>query len=141
MTVRNTGSARRARKIPTVSIRYEDTSAREVPVRQLRLADFAESKPRRDVRSVHGMTHYSGKYSSVTTGGHVVYGHVVYEGRLEPARLLLADFDPAAQGIFAQPCRLAARVGDRVRAASCSGLSAGHALGTVRWSTSSQWTG
>nr|WP_244900910.1 TnsA-like heteromeric transposase endonuclease subunit [Streptomyces nanshensis] len=28
---------------------------------------------------------------------------------------LLADFDPAVRGIFAQPCRLAARVGDRVR--------------------------
>ncbi|WP_345579247.1 TnsA-like heteromeric transposase endonuclease subunit [Streptomyces prasinosporus] len=56
------------------------------------------------------MTHYSGKYSSATTGG-----HVVHESRLELARLLPADFDPAARGIFAQPCRLAARVGDRVR--------------------------
>lgn len=83
---------------------------REVPVRQLRVADFVESKPWRAVRSVHGMTHHSGKYSSTTTGG-----HVVYESRLELARLLLADFDPAVQGIFAQPCRLAARVGDRVR--------------------------
>ncbi len=56
------------------------------------------------------MTHHSGKYSSVTTGG-----HVVYESRLELARLLLADFDPMVQAIFAQPCRLAARIGDRVR--------------------------
>lgn len=104
------GSGRRTRKIPTASIRYEDAAVREVPVRHLRLADFAESRPWRDVRSVHGMTHYSGKYASVTTGG-----HVVYESRLELARLLLADFDPAVHGIFAQPCRLAARVGDRVR--------------------------
>ncbi|MET8331560.1 TnsA-like heteromeric transposase endonuclease subunit [Streptomyces sp. NPDC005181] len=81
-----------------------------MPVRQLRVADFMGSKPWRDVRSVHGMTHHSGKYSSATTGG-----HVVYESRLELARLLLADFDSAVQGIFAQPCRLAARVGDRVR--------------------------
>lgn len=40
---------------------------------------------------------------------------MVYESRLELARLLLADFDPAVQEIFAQPCRLAARVGDQVR--------------------------
>ncbi|MFQ6197236.1 TnsA-like heteromeric transposase endonuclease subunit [Streptomyces sp. NPDC000405] len=110
MAVRSSGSARRRCRVSTASIRYEDAPVREVPVRQLRLADFAESKPWRAVRSVHGMTHYSGKYSSATTGG-----HVVYESRLELARLLLADFDPAVKGIFAQPCRLAARVGDRLR--------------------------
>ncbi|WP_239070680.1 TnsA-like heteromeric transposase endonuclease subunit [Streptomyces sp. SID13666] len=76
----------------------------------MRLADFNESKPWRGVRSVHGMPHHSGKYSSATTGG-----HVVYESRLELARLLLADFDPEVRGIFAQPCRLTARVGARVR--------------------------
>ncbi len=81
-----------------------------MPVRQLRLADFAKSQPWRAVRSVHGMTHHSGKYSSATTGG-----HVVYESRLELARLLLADFDPTVEGIFAQPCRLAARFGERLR--------------------------
>lgn len=42
-------------------------------------------------------------------------GHVVYESLLELARLLLADFDPEVEGIFAQPCRLTARVDDRVR--------------------------
>ena len=110
MAERSKSRSRRARKIPTASIRYEDTSVREVSVQQMRLADFAESRPWRDVRSVHGMTHYSGKYASATTGG-----HVVYESRLELARLLLADFDPAVHGIFAQPCRLAARVGDRIR--------------------------
>lgn len=55
------GEARRTRKAPTASIRYEDASVREVPVRQLRLADFRDSKPWREVRSVHGMPHYSGK--------------------------------------------------------------------------------
>lgn len=53
-----------------------------------------------------GRAHYSGSYASAATGG-----HVVYESRLEPARLLLADFDPAVQRIFAQLCRLVARVG------------------------------
>ncbi|MFG2725447.1 TnsA-like heteromeric transposase endonuclease subunit [Streptomyces canus] len=98
------------RKVPTASIRYEDLRVRDVPVRQLRLVDFAESKSWRDVRSVHGMAHYSGRYSSVTTGG-----HVLYESRLELARLLLADFDSEVQGIFAQPCRLAAWVDGRTR--------------------------
>ncbi|HET9966639.1 MAG TPA: hypothetical protein VFQ68_00300, partial [Streptosporangiaceae bacterium] len=36
-----------------------------------------------------GQAHYSGWYWSATTGG-----HVVYESRLELARLLMADFDP-----------------------------------------------
>ncbi|MEV2256894.1 TnsA-like heteromeric transposase endonuclease subunit [Streptomyces sp. NPDC050147] len=39
------------------------------------------------------MSHHSGTYASATTGG-----HVVYESRLEPARLLLADFDPEVRG-------------------------------------------
>jgi hypothetical protein len=40
---------------------------------------------------------------------------VVYESRLELARLLLADFDPQVVQIYAQPCRLRARVGGRWR--------------------------
>lgn len=40
---------------------------------------------------------------------------MVYESRLELARLLLADFDPDVRGIFAQPCWVVARIGDRIR--------------------------
>lgn len=40
---------------------------------------------------------------------------VVYESRLELARLLLADFDRTVCGIYAQPCRMVARVDGRVR--------------------------
>lgn len=110
MAVRSTGKASDVRRAPSASIRYEDESVREVPFAHLRLADFTESVPWRRFRSVHGQAHYSGSYASATTGG-----HVVYESRLELARLLLADFDPAVCGIFAQPCWLVARVGDRVR--------------------------
>ncbi|MGW0754013.1 TnsA-like heteromeric transposase endonuclease subunit [Streptomyces sp. NPDC002587] len=92
------------------SIRYEDESVRKVPLAEVRLADFTESAPWRRVRSVHGQAHYSGSYASATTGG-----HVVYESRLELARLLLADFDPAVCGIFAQPCRLVAQISGSVR--------------------------
>uniref|UniRef100_UPI003F4987E4 TnsA-like heteromeric transposase endonuclease subunit n=1 Tax=Nonomuraea sp. CA-252377 TaxID=3240003 RepID=UPI003F4987E4 len=95
---------------PSVSVRYRDESVREICLERLRLADFAESAPWRRVRSVHGQAHYSGSYASATTGG-----HVVYESRLELARLLLADFDPDVREIFAQPCQVKARVGDRTR--------------------------
>ncbi|MEJ8638996.1 TnsA-like heteromeric transposase endonuclease subunit [Streptomyces sp. MS2.AVA.5] len=76
----------------------------------MRLKDFDESGPWRRVRSVHGMAHYSGDYASATTGG-----QVVYESRLELARLLLADFDPSVCGIYAQPLHMVARIGERVR--------------------------
>ncbi|MFC1408803.1 TnsA-like heteromeric transposase endonuclease subunit [Streptacidiphilus sp. N1-12] len=93
-----------------MSIRYEDGLVRRIPFRDVRLADFAGSIPWRTFRSVHGQEHYSGSYASATTGG-----HVVYESRLELARLLLADFDGGVCGIFAQPCLVVARVGGRVR--------------------------
>ncbi|WTF99971.1 hypothetical protein OHA04_12565 [Streptomyces sp. NBC_01590] len=101
---------RSKRTVPTASIRYGDGSTREFPFAQPRLRDFTESEPWRRVRSVHGMAHYSGDYASSTTGG-----QVVYESRLELARLLLADFDPVVCGIFAQPCRMVARIDGKVR--------------------------
>lgn len=95
---------------PTASIRYDDTSVRKLPFGDLRLADFTWSVPWRSFRSVRGQTHHSGRYASATMAG-----PVVYESRLELARLLLADMDPAVRGIYAQPCHLTARVGGRVR--------------------------
>lgn len=96
--------------MPSASIRYADGSVRTVQFSQVRLADFAESVPWRQFRSVRGQRHYSGTYMAATTGG-----PVVHESRLELARLMLADFDPVVRGIYGQPCRLVARVGDRVR--------------------------
>ncbi|MDJ0344931.1 TnsA-like heteromeric transposase endonuclease subunit [Streptomyces sp. H10-C2] len=101
---------RSKRTAPTASIRYVDGSTREVPFNLLRLRDLDESDPWRRVRSVHGMAHYSGDYASATTGG-----QVVYESRLELARLLLADFDPSVRGIYAQPLRMVARIDGKVR--------------------------
>jgi hypothetical protein len=51
-----------------------------------------------------------GLYASATTGG-----FVAYESRLELARVLLADFDQQVRWIYAQPFRVVARVGGRVR--------------------------
>ncbi|WP_327370734.1 TnsA-like heteromeric transposase endonuclease subunit [Streptomyces sp. NBC_01217] len=110
MATERPSKGRSRHRSPTASIRYVDGSTREISFAQLRLGDFTESEPWRRVRSVHGMTHYSGDYASATTGG-----QVVYESRLELARLLLADFDPSVCGIFAQPCRMVARVDGKVR--------------------------
>lgn len=104
------GAADDERKVPTASIRYENDTVRKIAFAQLRLADFTESVPWRRVRSVQGQPHYSGSYAAVTTGG-----HVIYESRLELARLLLADFDPVVNAIFAQPFQMRAWTIEGVR--------------------------
>lgn len=71
------------------------------------------------VRSLHGQAHYSGSYASATMGG-----FVVYESRLELARLLLADFEPQVRRIYVQLFLLVARAGGRCPA-PCAGLLAG----------------
>ena len=95
---------------PVVWIRYDDGSMHKLALDRLRLADFAGSVPWRQVRSRHGDAHYCGSYASATTGG-----SVIYESRLELAGLLLADFDPQIQHIYAQPFRLVACSSGRVR--------------------------
>uniref|UniRef100_A0AAU2VC80 TnsA-like heteromeric transposase endonuclease subunit n=1 Tax=Streptomyces sp. NBC_00003 TaxID=2903608 RepID=A0AAU2VC80_9ACTN len=95
---------------PRVSVRQQDGSVREMPFDRLRLAHFAGSVPWRQARSVRGQTHFPGRYASVTTGG-----QVIYESRLELARLLLADQAPEVCQIFAQPFLVTARIEGRVR--------------------------
>jgi hypothetical protein len=58
--------------------------------------------PVREFRWYRGMRHYSGWYWAVTTSG-----HVVYESRLELARIVLADRDPVVVAMAAQPVWLA----------------------------------
>ena len=69
-----------------------------MPLAELTAAVVLSAVPWRSVRSHRGQRHLPGWYWSATTGG-----HVVYESRLELARLLLADFDPDVVGIAAQP--------------------------------------
>ena len=95
---------------PVAWVRYDDGLTQQFPLDRLRLADFGHSVPWRQVRSRHGLAHYSGSYASATTGG-----FVIYESRMELARLQLADFDPQVERIYAQPFRLVARAGGRVR--------------------------
>ncbi|MEV2226865.1 TnsA-like heteromeric transposase endonuclease subunit [Nocardia vinacea] len=66
--------------------------------------------PVREFRAWRGRRHYSGWYWSSTTGG-----HVVYESRLELARILRADHDPEVVAIAAQPFLLVGVDGGRVR--------------------------
>jgi hypothetical protein len=94
----------------SVSVRSEDGTQVDRPLTALRAEQVLAGKPWRKVRSRRGQRHYSGFYWSATTGG-----FLVYESRLELARLLLADFDPAVVAIAAQPFLLQARVAGRAR--------------------------
>lgn len=93
-----------------VSLRGLDDSTVEKPMRQLRSAQVMRAKPWRTFRNRHGQKHHSGYYWCATVGS-----HVLYESRLELARLMLADFDPRVVAIAAQPFRIRARVGGRGR--------------------------
>ncbi|MEU7663891.1 TnsA-like heteromeric transposase endonuclease subunit [Streptomyces lincolnensis] len=93
-----------------VSLRQLDGTAIEKPLKHLRPAQAARAKPWRTFRNRHGQKHHSGYYWCATTGG-----HIIYESRLELARLMLADFDPEVVEIAAQPFRIRARVAGRDR--------------------------
>ena len=71
---------------------------------------LAAAAPWRTFRWYRGQRHYSGTYWSATTRD-----HVIYESRLELARLLFADFDPSVRFIVAQPFLLKAEVDGAVR--------------------------
>lgn len=66
---------------------------------------LANAAPWRTFRWYHGQKHYSGTYWCATERA-----HVIYESRLELARLLYADFDPSIHRIAAQPFLLTATV-------------------------------
>lgn len=83
----------------------EERAWRRVPVELLEPA-----APWRTFRWYKGQKHYSGIYWSAT-----VRDHVIYESRLELARLLFADFDPAVRSIVAQPFLLKAEVDGKLR--------------------------
>ncbi len=81
-----------------VRLRSVDGGEREVPIEAVRPDDVTASSPWRTFRSHRNQRHYSGCYWSST-----IADHVIYESRLELARLLLADADPDVVGIVAQP--------------------------------------
>jgi len=93
-----------------VSVRLRDATVSDRPLRQVTVGQVADAAPWRMTRSARGQAHYPGYYWSATASG-----HVIYESRLELARLLLADFDPDVTAIAAQPFLLRARISGRVR--------------------------
>jgi hypothetical protein len=95
---------------PVVSLRLVDGSEVRRPLRLAQAREVTAAVPWRATRSAKGQTHFPGFYWSATTGA-----HVIYESRLELARLLLADFDPDVVAIAAQPFGLKASVDGRVR--------------------------
>ena len=66
--------------------------------------------PWRTFRWWYGQRHYSGTYWSAT-----LRDHVIYESRLEWARLLYADFDPGVTSIVAQPFLIEADIDGKRR--------------------------
>lgn len=66
----------------------------DVPLDRVRAEDLATARPVREFRSFRGQRFYPGWYWSATVGH-----HVVYESRLELARLLLADHAPQVVAI------------------------------------------
>ncbi|WP_232330302.1 TnsA-like heteromeric transposase endonuclease subunit [Nocardia fusca] len=93
-----------------VAFRRADGSEQVQPLEAVRAEVLGGAAPWRSFRWYHGQRRYSGSYRSATESG-----HVVYESRLELARLLFADFDCSVQRIVAQPFRLRVEIGGRGR--------------------------
>lgn len=95
-----------------VAVRYRRSRGEfaDTTLQRLDVGDVLAGLPVREFRSYKGRRHYSGWYWSATTGG-----HVVYESRLELARLLVADQDSTVVGIAAQPFLLEGADGARTR--------------------------
>jgi TnsA endonuclease N terminal len=73
-------------------------------------AVLSNAVPWRTFRWYKGQRHYSGTYWSAT-----MRDHVIYESRLELARLIFADFDRAVHRILAQPFLLKTKVDGKIR--------------------------
>lgn len=95
----------------TVFVRNKETLAEYSTDWGLATTDLlSAAMPWRTFRWYRGQKHYSGTYWSSTERS-----HVIYESRLELARLLYADCDAAVHRIVAQPFLLKATVDRRVR--------------------------
>jgi len=103
--------ARAAPELVRVSVREEDGSSKDgLEWSRVSAERLTSAAPWRTFRWHHGQQHFPGFYWSATMSG-----HVIYESRLELARLLYADFDPAVKSVAAQPFLLTAQVGGQER--------------------------
>jgi len=95
---------------PVVSLRMANGSEVHPAASGCAGTPGGRGRPWRGTRSARGQARYPGYYWSSTTSS-----RVIYESRLELARLLIADFDLAVVAIAAQPFWLRARADGRVR--------------------------
>lgn len=93
-----------------VSFRRQNGTVEIRPWDSVTAASLESAAPWRTFRWYMGQKHYSGTYWAAT-----VRGVVIYESRLELARLLFADFDPSVSGIASQPFLLKAMVEGKTR--------------------------
>nr|WP_272923979.1 TnsA-like heteromeric transposase endonuclease subunit [Streptomyces sp. SID3343] len=93
-----------------VSFRTPVRVFEDEPWENVSSASLAAVAPWRTFRWYRGQRHYSGTYWSST-----MRDHVIYESRLELARLLFDDFDPIVRRILAQPFLLKANVDGKLR--------------------------
>jgi hypothetical protein len=93
-----------------IAYRRADGNEKTIALDRIRIQELVTAYPWRMFRSYRGQPFYSGMYWSAT-----MHAHVIYESRLELARLLLADFDQTVVTIVAQPFQLSSRAGDRIR--------------------------
>jgi hypothetical protein len=93
-----------------VKYRRADGQFADTTLDRLTVDDVIAGLPVREFRSYKGRQHYSGWYWSATLAR-----LVVYESRLELARIMLADFDPSVTGVAAQPFLLTGADGTRTR--------------------------
>ncbi|MET4610621.1 hypothetical protein ABIC28_001599 [Rhodococcus sp. PvR044] len=87
---------------PVIRILNDDGSMAELPLDVVGVAELSAARPIRSLSWYPGQRSFPGWYWSLT-----MRAHVPYDSRLELARLLLADFDPAVETIVAQPFQIA----------------------------------
>lgn len=95
---------------PSVTVRDETGELVDRPLNDLTPDVLCRAQPYRTFRWYRGQRHYSGSYWSSTESA-----HVIYESRLELARLLIADFDTSVTKIVAQPFLLRVMIEGKMR--------------------------
>ena len=94
-----------------VSVRDADgDSADDLEWARASVERLGDASPWRTFRWHKGQKHFPGFYWSATMSD-----HVIYESRLELARLLYADFDQTVKSIVAQPFLMKAQVAGQTR--------------------------
>lgn len=94
----------------TLTVRDDESQFVEIPFSEACPEIIGAALPYRTFRWYRGQRHYSGSYWSSTN-----CAHVIYESRLELARLLMADFDTSVTKIVAQPFLLRVMVDGKMR--------------------------